>query len=213
MVEVMDTPETSTNPPQTSTEVFINPDGSYKDGWKENLLPEELRNEKFYDSPFNSNVKELLKTAGNQAKMLGKKGVIIPNEKSNEFEVKEFRKAIGVPDKYDFKKPESLDIKDDELQKHLEELNKNNFTPKQLEVHMKFVNDLIKSKSTLSELEKQTKVQEINNNILKEENTNYETNSLYIDNAVRQFTQGCLKMKCWHYLVMMASLAILNTQN
>ena len=200
MSEVIDTPETSIvidGTPQASThveepETYINPDGTYKEGWKEKLLPEELRNDKFYDSPFNANVNELLKTAGNQAKMLGKKGIIPINEKSSDFEVQEYRKAMGIPEKYEFKKPElkMVEIPDEFINETLEKFNKMHFTQQQVDTAMESFTGYFKNLEEQYEKEEVEKATEINNKILAEENTNYETNSLYIDNAVRKFTQG-----------------------
>ena len=200
MSEVIDTPGTSIvidGTPQASThvaepETFINPDGTYKEGWKEKLLPEELRNDKFYDSPFNANVNELLKTAGNQAKMLGKKGIIPINEKSSDFEIQEYRKAMGIPEKYEFKKPDlkMVDIPDEFINETLDKFNKMHFTQAQVDAAMESFTSYFKNMEEQYEREEVEKSTEINNKILAEENTNYETNSLYIDNAVRKFTQG-----------------------
>jgi len=188
MADEVTTPDTP-----TSETTFINPDGTYKEGWKAALLPEDLRTEGFYDSPFNANVKELLKTAGNQAKMLGKKGVIPINEKSSEFEVRAFRTATGVPDKYTYQKPTDLkmvELPDDFVNRTLEAFNKANMTQPQVDLAMKTLHDFLKANETEFEKSEQEEIDKINQAILTEENTAYETNSHYIDNAVRQFTQG-----------------------
>ena len=180
----MDDTATVTEP--SSETAFINPDGSYKDGWKDALLPEEMRGEKFYDSPFNANVKELLKTAGNQAKMLGKKGIVPVTEKSNEFEVKEYRRAMGVPDKYDYEKPdiEMLKDKDDILTAMLEKWNGKNMTQDHVSMVTEDVHNLLKTIEAQKEAAKIAKSAEQDRQVLAEENTEYEVNSHYIDNAV-----------------------------
>ncbi len=179
-----------TPPSETS---FINPDGTYKEGWKETLLPEELRTEGFYDSPFNANIKELLKTAGNQAKMLGKKGVIPITDKSNDFEVRAWRTAMGVPDKYVYMKPadlKTIDVPDDFIARTLDSFNKANMTQAQTDLAMKAFEGFWRATEAEYDKKEKTEIDTINQQILTEENTNYETNSHYIDNAVRQFTQG-----------------------
>ena len=184
---------TVTEPSSTTSETYINPDGTYKEGWKEALLPEDMRNEKFYDSPFNSDVRELLKTAGNQARMLGKKGVIPLNENSTEFEIQAWRRAHGVPDKYDYQKPDDLqmvDLSDEWLGTTLDTFNKANLSQKQVETVMGVFHDFFKSSEDEYSREETDAINKINQQILQEENTNYDENSQYIDKAVRQFTQG-----------------------
>lgn len=176
-----------------TNETFINPDGTYKEGWKEALLPEELRTEGFYDSPFNANIKELLKTAGNQAKMLGKKGVIPLNEKSTEFEVKAWRTATGVPDKYTYQKPTDLkmvELSDEFVNGALDVFNKAHLTQPQVDLVMKTFHDFWKTSEDEYEKTEKQEIDAVNQQILTEENTAYEQNSHFIDNAVRQFTQG-----------------------
>lgn len=183
----------TTSENQTSETTFINPDGTYKEGWKEALLPEELRAEGFYDSPFNANVKELLKTAGNQAKMLGKKGVVPINEKSSDFEVQAWRKALGVPDKYTYTKPTDLtmfEIPDDFINRTLEDFNKAHMTQAQVDLAMKPFYGLLKAIEQEHDKAEKENIEKIHQQILSDENTAYETNSHLIDNAVRQFTQG-----------------------
>ena len=189
MAEDVTTPVV-TPPSETS---FINPDFTYKEGWKEALLPEELRTEGFYDSPFNANVKELLKTAGNQAKMLGKKGVVPITDKSNEFEVRAWRTATGVPDKYVYQKPadlKTIEIPDDFINRTLDAFNKANMTQAQTDLAMKSFEGFWRATEAEYDKKEKTEIDTINQQILTEENTNYETNSHLIDNAVRQFTQG-----------------------
>jgi hypothetical protein len=124
--------------------------------------------------------------------MLGKKGIIPINEKSSDFEVQEYRKAMGIPEKYEFKKPElkMVEIPDEFINETLEKFNKMHFTQQQVDTAMESFTGYFKNLEEQYEKEEVEKATEINNKILAEENTNYETNSLYIDNAVRKFTQG-----------------------
>ena len=194
MDEVVTTTDTTpTGDVQTdTTESYINSDLTYKEGWKESLLPEELRGEKFYDSPFNKDVKELLKTAGNQAKALGKKGIVPINENSSEFEVSEWRKAHDVPGEYIYQKPtdlKTIELSDEFVAKTLSGLNKANLSQGQFDTVMNIFHDFWKDKEIEYDLAEKAEVNEINQRILTEENTDYETNTQFIDNAVRQFTQ------------------------
>ena len=177
---------------ETNVMDFINADGTYKEGWKEALLPEDLRAEKFYDSPFNRDIRELLKTSGNQAKTLGKKGIVPLSDKSTELEIQEWRKAHGVPDKYTYQKPDlkMIELDDDFVNKTLEDFNKANLSQAQLDTVMKTFHDFWRQQELDFEKSESDSVNKINQQILTEENTEYETNSQLIDNTVRQFTQG-----------------------
>lgn len=176
-----------------TSETYINPDGTWKEGWKEALVPEDLRDEKFYDSDFCANLPALIKTAGNQAKMLGKKGVIPLSEKSTETEVMEWRKAHGVPDKYTYQKPTDLkmvELEDEWVNQTLEKFNKANLSQRQAEIAMEVLHERLKSYEDEYERSEKEEVTKINQQILMEENTEYETNSQLVNKAVRQFTQG-----------------------
>jgi len=188
MDELGTTPEVT----PTSEETYINSDGTYKEGWKDALLPEELRTEKFYDSPFNANVKELLKTAGNQAKMLGKKGVIPLSDKSSETEVIEWRKAHGVPDSYKYQVPEDLKIDEegDFISKNLDEINKRNISQGQLDYIAELYQNEIRSKNQEHDNWIVQQQNMSNQEILKREGMTYEENQQNIDKIVRLGTQG-----------------------
>src|SRR4030042_473209 len=186
------TPASTTATGTTPTESFINPDGTYKEGWKEALLPEELRTEKFYDSPFNSNVKELLKTAGNQAKMLGKKGIVPLNDKSTDFEIQQYRQAMGVPEKYQYTKPDIKLLKEQDnfVNAMLEKWNKANVPQSHVSLFMEDFHNFLKTMEVQSEATEKAESAEQEREILGAENTEYETNSHYIDNVVTRFTEG-----------------------
>lgn len=74
---------------------FVNETGDFQAGWKENLLPEDMRHRPVYDSF--GNVKDALKHIGHLESVVGKKGVIVPTDKSTPSEIEAFRNAIGVP--------------------------------------------------------------------------------------------------------------------
>lgn len=176
----------------TSETSYINPDGTWKEGWKEAYVPEDLREENFYSSDFCKDIPSLLKTAGNQAKMLGKRGVTPLSDKSSETEVAEWRKAHGIPDKYNYQKPEDVanNLDDEWINSNLEKLNKANLSQGQVNMVMDSIAELIRQKNKRYEEETQKVQSESWENILKDENTEFETNQAMIDKAVNQFTEG-----------------------
>jgi hypothetical protein len=92
---------------------FIGPDGKFGEGWKDALLPEDMRGQKVYDKT--PDVKSVLRQMGYLDKLVGAKGVIVPGEKATEVELAEFRKAIGVPetpDGYKYETPKDISVED-----------------------------------------------------------------------------------------------------
>lgn len=91
---------------------FINEDGTLAEGWRDKYLPEDLRKEKIYDT-----IKDLpsaFKTLGHQAKLVGRKGILLPTETSGQSEWDTFHEALGRPktaEEYVMDVPE--DYKDD----------------------------------------------------------------------------------------------------
>lgn len=74
---------------------FINEDGTLAEGWREKYVPEDLRGEKIYDA-----IKDLpsaFKTLGHQAKLVGRKGILLPTETSGQSEWDAFHEALGRP--------------------------------------------------------------------------------------------------------------------
>jgi len=74
---------------------FINEDGTLAEGWRDKYVPEDLRKEKVYDT-----IKDLptaFKTLGHQAKLVGRKGILLPTETSGESEWDAFHEATGRP--------------------------------------------------------------------------------------------------------------------
>jgi hypothetical protein len=124
---------------------YIEPDGKFKEGWKNSpLVPEELRTNKVYD--LSSNLQEVLKMLGHQSVTLGKygttKGVLPITEKSSPFEIEAFRTALGVPKDatgYKYVPPEDISVEDmspEFLQPTLAEFNKAHYTQPQVDVAM-----------------------------------------------------------------------------
>ncbi len=80
--------------------VWVNPDGTLKEGWQENLIPEEFRSRPVYKTVGND-IKGLLKHIGHQDIAISKqgKGIFVPGADASETEKEFFYKAIGRPDK------------------------------------------------------------------------------------------------------------------
>ena len=123
---------------------YINNDGTFKEGYKDVLAPEELRTNKVYD--IFSDIKGLMKCVGNQAITLGKygstKGVLPINEKSTPFEVEAFRQALGVPKDgsgYKYTPPEDIsseDLSPEFMTETFTALNKSNLNQSQVDTVM-----------------------------------------------------------------------------
>jgi len=96
---------------------FINEDGTLAEGWRDKYVPEDLRREKIYDA-----IKDLptaFKTLGHQAKLVGRKGILLPTEASGQSEWDTFHEALGRPktaEEYMMEVPEEhTDYFDEEL--------------------------------------------------------------------------------------------------
>ena len=122
-----------TTPPTPPTG-FIDSEGVLQEGWKETLLDEDMRSMKIFDNV--KDVKGALSILGNQAKLVGKKGYILPTELSDEKEWNEFYKTMGrpeTPDDYQMPIPEEYkDYYDDEMVKNAQRVfHKIGLYPKQ----------------------------------------------------------------------------------
>ena len=130
----------------TASEIgkFIGPAGELLEGWKDGLLPEDLRHEKVYD--LFTDIKGAFKTIGGQARLVGKKGVLVPTEISTPSDWDVFYKAIGRPDNakdYKVEKPKELpdEYWDENVAGSAKELfHKIGLTPKQAEAILAFDN-------------------------------------------------------------------------
>jgi len=74
---------------------YIDEDGNLLEGWKEGLVPEDLRESSVYDKL--PDLKSTFRQLGVLDKLVGRKGVVLPTDKSSPSEIEEFHKAIGVP--------------------------------------------------------------------------------------------------------------------
>jgi len=111
-------PDTASTPPPASgqppaapspvTGGWINQDGTFTPDWT-GRLPEDMRGESESLKKY-GNVTDLARGMINAQRLIGKKGVILPTEKSTPEEIAEYRKAVGVPDTADGYgvKPETL---------------------------------------------------------------------------------------------------------
>jgi hypothetical protein len=108
---------TATTAPPAKYADFIDDEGKLKEGWRSKFLPEDLRGEKIYDVI--KDIPNAFKTLGHQAKLVGRKGVLLPSEASGQSEWDAFYEAIGRPKtEADYKievEPELKDFVDEEL--------------------------------------------------------------------------------------------------
>lgn len=116
---------------------FINDDGTFKEGWKAALVPEDFRQRKVYD--VFTDIKGLMKQLGHQDKLIGAqgKGILPLGPTPTPTEVEVYRKAIGVPETpegYGFQVPEGLaDYYDDAaVAETLKAFHDANLTPGQV---------------------------------------------------------------------------------
>lgn len=99
------TPTTETTSTQTAAvsetppPSFINADGTFKEGWQQNLLPEEYRTDTQYNGI--KDVKGLFdRTHHLQARLTQSgKGIVPITDKSTPQAIQEYRAAMGIPDK------------------------------------------------------------------------------------------------------------------
>lgn len=132
-------------PPAAEVELskYVDPKtGAFLPGWKEALVDEKYRGNKFYDGNFFKDVKSLLHVAGNQSSMIGKKGIVPLSDKSTTTEVEEYRRAMGIPADatgYKYTPPQGIEIADmsaEAVKADLEVLNKAHFTQGQIDTAM-----------------------------------------------------------------------------
>jgi hypothetical protein len=133
---------------------YINEDLSLKEGWRNSLVPEDLREESvFKDMEKNPalKVQDVFKMLGGLQKVIGKKGLIQPTDSSTPSEWDMFYKTLGRPDKADGYKleypkelatifPEDADDK----KEFMEHAFKNGKTQKQAQADYDFYNGIVK---------------------------------------------------------------------
>ena len=115
---------------------WINNDGSFTPDWT-TRLPEDVRGEatqmKLGDRF--GNVTDLARGMVNAQRLIGKKGVILPSEKSTPEEISEYRKAAGVPETIEGyqvrpeKIPDGFEWNDADTKPFLEIAHKHNASP------------------------------------------------------------------------------------
>jgi len=122
--------ETSTAPTQHTG--YVNPDGTFTEGWANNL-PEDSAAYKDTLSKYKS-VPDMAKALANANALIGKK-LGVPNEKSSPEEVAAFRRSLGVPDTIDEYKfapdalPEGMTWDDNNVKNYAEIAHKHNIPP------------------------------------------------------------------------------------
>lgn len=137
--------ETETTETTTETEThaepkvtdFLDETGTFKDGWKDALVPEDLRGRKVFDAV--PDLRAVLKLLAHQEKFLGSqgKGIMPLGENPTATELEMFRKSLGIPDTpegYKVEVPEGLgDYYDEAVMKEtLKGLHALHLTPKQV---------------------------------------------------------------------------------
>jgi hypothetical protein len=141
---------------------FIGEDGSFKDGWIEGLVPEDLRNEiVFRDmAKTNPNIRDSLKMLANAERAIGKKGLIVPTDSSTPSEWDAFYKTLGRPDKpngYKLEYPKDMPV--DEVPElktaWMNEAHKLGYSQKQAEGAYGFYNNLVKQALIQNEQQKE----------------------------------------------------------
>lgn len=127
---------------------FIGESGELKEGWKNHFLPEDLRTEKIYDV-----IKDLpsaFKTLGHQAKLVGRKGILLPTEASGESEWDAFYEAVGRPKTvgdYNYQAPDDIDIADlspESVKESLSLVHEAGFTQKQFDIGKQILQDTLR---------------------------------------------------------------------
>lgn len=138
---VMDSTATDTTATDAGlqTDSYINTDGSFKEGWRDHLIPSEVhtRNTMLW-SGMNS-VNDLINQINNQDLRISRegKGIALPRENATDSEIEAFHKAIGCPDSpdgYTLNIPEDVKqyYQDQELMAEAKrEMHKLGLTPKQ----------------------------------------------------------------------------------
>ena len=122
--------ETPTAP--TQHQGYVNPDGTFAEGWANNL-PEDSAAYKDTLSKYKS-VPDMAKALANANALIGKK-LGVPNEKSSPEEVAAFRRSLGVPDTIDEYKfapdalPEGMTWDDNNVKNYAEIAHKHNIPP------------------------------------------------------------------------------------
>ena len=116
---------------------FLDETGTFKDGWKDALVPEDLRGRKVFDAV--PDLRAVLKLLAHQEKFLGSqgKGIMPLGENPTATELEMFRKSLGIPDTpegYKVEVPEGLgDYYDEAVMKEtLKGLHALHLTPKQV---------------------------------------------------------------------------------
>jgi len=100
---------------------FLNEDGTFKDGYIDALVPEDLRKSLVYATA--PNLKAVLKMLGHQERQIGKqgKGIMPLGENPTATDVEMYRKAMGIPETsegYKVEVPEGLgDYYDEQVMK------------------------------------------------------------------------------------------------
>lgn len=183
------TPAEPTAPAEFALSKFINDKGELQEGWKDNLVDEEFRHLSVFDKV--TDIKGVFRQAGLQEKMIGKKGVIIPDENAGEAEVAAFHKSLGVPDNAEgysslLEKPEGVpdEYWDEELAVEAATLfHKIGLMPKQAAALVAFDNERLIKGIDEERLQQKASYDEAEAQIRRKLGNEYE-NAIHVSNMV-----------------------------
>lgn len=172
---------------------YINTDGTFKDGYKDGLIPDELRGNKVYDIP--KDIQSVLKMVGHQSITLGKygstKGVLPINEKSTPSEIEAFRSAVGVPKDssgYKYTAPEHSPITPQQQKEVFDLFNKSNFTQGQVDTAMGLYNQRVAEAQKEYNTRLQTMVEEAEDKIRNKWGNKYDERLLLSKSFISKMT-------------------------
>jgi len=93
-------------------ESYVNADGTFKEGWRDHVVPDDFKGRPCYDA-IGNDIQSVMKHIGNQDIAISKqgKGVFVPGPEASQTEKDMFYKAIGRPDTpegYEFTVPDDV---------------------------------------------------------------------------------------------------------
>lgn len=114
---------------------FVNPDGTFKEGWQEALVDETFRGRSVYSGL--TDLKSVMKHIGNADTLIGRKGLKAPDDNASPQEWDAYYKLVGRPDKpgdYKVEIPKEMESYYDQtlLDEAKAELHKAGLTQKQV---------------------------------------------------------------------------------
>jgi len=129
------TPDITPDPAGQPTS-FVADDGTFKDGWREHLLPEDIREHGTFKEGRIKDVQGLFRSLASAESMIGKDKIARPSESSGDEEWDEFHRAAGwTGEPIPFTAPEGLPEgvwSEERATKFSEKFNELKLNPKQV---------------------------------------------------------------------------------